>query len=49
MKDKILEYCENARYIFLTMIQILLAIAILPALLAVAIIIWIDEIKENCY
>ena len=47
MKDKILAYCENAIYIFLTEIQILLAIAILPSLLAVAIIILIDEIKEK--
>lgn len=47
MKDKILAYCENAIYIFLTAIQILLAIAILPSLLAIAIIILIDEIKEK--
>lgn len=46
-KEQFLTACERARRGFLTALQWLLTMLILPAFLVVVLIIWIDQIKDN--
>lgn len=46
-KEQFLNVCERARYGFLTALQCGLCLLILPALLVVVFIIWIDQIKND--
>ena len=46
-KEQFYSACERARRGFLTALQWLLCLLIAPALLVVALIIWIDQIKND--
>ena len=46
-KEQFLSACEQVRRGFLTALQWLLCILIVPALLVVVLIIWIDQIKND--
>ena len=45
-KEQFLSACEQARRGFLTALQVLLSIMIIPAFIVVVFILWIDEIKD---
>ena len=46
-KEQFLNACEQVRRGLLTSLQWLLCLFIVPALLVVVFIIWIDKIKDN--
>ena len=45
-KERFLIACEQARRGFMTALQVLLSIMIIPAFIVVVFILWIDEIKD---
>ena len=45
-KERFLIACEQARRGFMTALQVLLSIMIIPALIVVVFILWIEDIKD---
>lgn len=45
-KEQFLTACEKARCGFMTALQVLLSIMIIPALIVVVFILWIEDIKD---
>ena len=45
-KEQFLTACEKVRRGFMTALQVLLSIMIIPAFIVVVFILWIDEIKD---
>lgn len=45
-KEQFLSACEQARCWFMTALQVLLSIMIIPALIVVVFILWIEDIKD---
>lgn len=45
-KEQFLTACEKARFGFMTALQVLLSIMIIPALIVVVFILWIEDIKD---
>ena len=45
-KERFLNACEQARRGFLTALQVLLSIMIIPAFIVVVFILWIEDIKD---
>lgn len=45
-KEQFLTACEKVRFGFMTALQVLLSIMIIPAFIVVVFILWIDEIKD---
>ena len=45
-KEQFFSACEKARCGFMTALQVLLSIMIIPALIVVVFILWIEDIKD---